>query len=937
MIGILRWAAVCAALGIGLAEAAAQGTIEGTVTDRATGDPVTGATVVVKGTLRGAACDAMGRYRIAGLDAGTYDLEVTMLTYAPCLIPHVEVRSGQTARADAALEEQREEIDQVVVTAVRRRDSEAAVNFDVRHAMMVVSGVSSQTIARTQDRDAGEVVRRIPGISLIDDKFVIARGLSQRYNNVWINGAAVPSSEADTRAFSFDLIPAGQIEHIMVLKSPAPEVPADFSGGFIRIGTKDMPAQEAVSIQYALGVNTETHFRRFLFNRGSGTDWLGFDNGKRGVSGGIEAPLDNGDAQHVTRMTREGFNNDWRVRSRRPIPDQRLAVAFGKAWSLRDGKKITLNGAVNYSYSSRTYAGMDNCRYGVYNKKEDKPEYLYKYTDDQYRTTVKAGAMLNVAFIGTRSRYYLRNLLNQVGQDRYTAREGWQNISSLYVQRKAEYLYTSRTTYNGQVAGVHEFAGSRLDWNAGYSYANKHVPDRRIVNLQENDLYGDAHYGEMGIDQNEIRRDFTRLREHIASAGINYELRMREGRKVAPTLRTGAYGEFRTRDYRARAFFYRFNPSNLPADFVYGDVVDEILQPGNYGADKLYIYDDSNNRDCYEGENLLAAAYAAINLPLGPLTLYAGVRFEHSGMDLKSYTRSKEWTSKTTRYDYTDLFPSVNLTWKLSEAHQLRAAYGRSTNRPEFREVSASTFYDFDLFSIVMGNPDLKAAYVQNADVRYEWYPSSSESISLAVFYKHFRHPIETTFRDAGGSYTYTFENADAARVYGVELDVRKNLGFMGLPAFSLSLNASWIHSRVRFGDGSLEHDHPMQGQSPYLVNCGLFYQPERAGLTVGLLYNRIGKRIVGIGRADLSGGGTVDNDIPDMYEMPRDALDVVVTKKLGRWELRLSARDVLAQSVRFCQFPRYTDDEGREHERIEVTKRFRPGCTFSLGASVSF
>ena len=240
------------------------------------------------------------------------------------------------------------------------------------------------------------------------------------------------------------------------------------------------------------------------------------------------------------------------------------------------------NGAVNYSYSSRTYAGMDNCRYGVYNKKEDKPEYLYKYTDDQYRTTVKAGAMLNVAFIGTRSRYYLRNLLNQVGQDRYTAREGWQNISSLYVQRKAEYLYTSRTTYNGQVAGVHEFAGSRLDWNAGYSYANKHVPDRRIVNLQENDLYGDAHYGEMGIDQNEIRRDFTRLREHIASAGINYELRMREGRKVAPTLRTGAYGEFRTRDYRARAFFYRFNPSNLPADFVYGDVVDEILQPGKY-------------------------------------------------------------------------------------------------------------------------------------------------------------------------------------------------------------------------------------------------------------------------------------------------------------------------------------------------------------------
>lgn len=918
-------------------QAAAQGTIEGVITDRATGDPVVGATVVVKGTVRGAACDVRGHYRIAGLDAGSYDLDVTMLTYAPLLIEQVQVPVGGTVAADAALEVQSEQLEEVVVTAVRRRDSEAAVNFDVRHAMMVVSGVSSQTIARTQDRDAGEVVRRIPGISLIDDRFVIARGLSQRYNNVWINGAAVPSSEADSRAFSFDLIPAGQIEQVMILKSPSPEVPADFTGGFIRIGTRDMPAENAVSIYYSLGIHTETHFRRFRYNGGGGTDWLGFDCGRRGLSGGIGAPFDNNDPEYVTRMTREEFNNDWRVRSRRPFPDQRLSASFGKAWPLRDGSRFTLNGAAHYSYAFRTYAGMENSRYGVYNNREDKPEYLYNYTDDQYQTTVKAGALLNAAYIGARSRYHVRNLVNQIGQNRYTDREGWQNVSSLYRQQKAEYLYTSRTTYNGQVAGSHDLPAGRLDWNAGYSYANRHVPDRRIINRQENDLHGDPHYGQMGIDQNEIRRDFTRLREHIASAAIDYELLMRDQRRFAPTLRVGAYGEYRARDYRARAFFYRFDAGNLPADFVYGDVVGEILQPGNYGTDKLYLYDDSNNRDCYDGENLLAAAYAAVLLPLGPVTVYAGVRVEHSAMDLTSYTRSKEWTSKVTRYDYTDLFPSVNMTWKLSAAHQLRAAYGRSTNRPEFREVSSSTFYDFDLFSIIMGNPDLKAAYIHNADLRYEWYPSPAESLSLAIFYKHFRHPIETTFRDAGGSYTYTFENADRAEVYGVELDVRKNLGFMGLPAFSLSLNASWIHSGVRFGEGSLEHDRPMQGQSPYIVNCGLFYQSERAGLTVSLLYNRNGKRIVGIGRADLSGGGTVDNDIPDMYEMPRDGLDVAVTKKLGRWELRFSARDVLVQSVRFCQFPRYTDEGGRMHERTEITKRFRPGCTLSLGAGVRF
>lgn len=113
----------------------------------------------------------------------------------------------------------------------------------MRSARYVASGISAQTIARTQDKDASEVIRRVPGISVIDDKFVIVRGLAQRYNNVWINGAAVPSSEADTRAFSFDVLPSSQIDNLLIVKSPAPELPADFSGGFIRIRTKVVPEE----------------------------------------------------------------------------------------------------------------------------------------------------------------------------------------------------------------------------------------------------------------------------------------------------------------------------------------------------------------------------------------------------------------------------------------------------------------------------------------------------------------------------------------------------------------------------------------------------------------------------------------------------------------------------------------------------------------------
>ena len=155
-------------------------------------------------------------------------------------------------------------------------------------------------------------------------------------------------------------------------------------------------------------------------------------------------------------------------------------------------------------------------------------------------------------------------------------------------------------------------------------------------------------------------------------------------------------------------------------------------------------------------------------------------------MALTSYTKIKDWDSETRNYTHADPFPSVNVTYRINDKHLLRAAYGMSTNRPEFREVSPSVYYDFDLFSDVKGNADLKAAYIQNADLRWEWYPAAGEGISVAVFYKHFRNPIETAILDAGsGSYTYTFENADRANLYGVELDVKKKPRFYGGCAIS--------------------------------------------------------------------------------------------------------------------------------------------------------
>lgn len=312
---------------------------------------------------------------------------------------------------------------------------------------------------------------------------------------------------------------------------------------------------------------------------------------------------------------------------------------------------------------------------------------------------------------------------------------------------------------------------------------------------------------------------------------------------------------------------------------------------------------------------------------------YGGVRFESSHTELVSHTRRQEYSPLSTHYDYNDLFPSINLTCHLTNEQQLRMAYGRTTNRPEFRELSTSVYYDFDLASNVQGNHNLCPAYIDNVDLGWECYPHAGEVISLSLFYKHFRNPIEWTYTVAGGTdLIYSFMNAEGANNYGVELDIRKQLDFIHLPQLSVSLNAALIHSKVKFPDGSHEKDRPMQGQSPYLVNAGLFYNSDNSkthhawkkGWSAAFLYNVIGKRIIGVGRS--IGSAETDVRVPDSYEMPHHQIDMNIGKSFGHVDFRLSMRNLLSQKIRYIQF------ENTTHDELEQTTRsYNPGRTFSL------
>lgn len=929
---------------LGLLSAASMPTwaqqIKGVVIDQKSKETLIGAVVTVDGTNVKAITNIDGNFLIDGMKKDkTYTLYINYVGYKTQKIDGVQAKDADQV---IALQPDEQQLKEVTVTAVERRNTDAAMIQVAKNSPVIVSNVSAQEISRTQDTNAGEVIRRVPGVSLIDDKFVMVRGLSQRYNNVWVNGGAVPSSEADSRAFSFDIIPSSQIDNLTIVKSPTAEYPADYSGGFIIVNTKEIPAENSFNIAVGGNWNTSSAFQNFSYSKGSGTDFLGFDNGLRSLNGGIHAALNpqlnaNGKpvGDYATSLLGNGLNNDWLVKNRKPLGDLKLAASLNRRWML-GGRTLGMLAAMNYTNEYRTYENMENNLYGIYDAANDKPNYLRHSVDDQYNNNVRLGAMLNFTFLSKdgNHKYQLKNIFNQLATSRYTWRDGVSAQSNL--ERSAEYYYRSRTTYNGQLTGKHTFTSDALDWSIGYAYANRHLPDRRRY-LIDDALESGVYALSTG---NDISREWTQLDEHILSLGVNDKHHFKFG-NFEPNLQVGAYGEYRSREYQTRNFIYNWNVSdnNMPSDFRHSDIPTLLSSEANMGYDKLYLLEEKQMRNNYRGHNTLGAGYLALSLPFGKLGIHAGVRFEHNDMELISNSRDYEKSESSRHYKTDDVFPSLNTTYKISDQHQVRLSYGRSINRPEFREVSSSVYYDFDLASNVQGNTELKNCYVENLDLRYEWYPSRGELISLAVFYKHFDSPIEWTYTVAGGTdLIYSYKNAKSANNYGVELDIRKNLGFIGLKDFSWSFNGALIKSKVQFEKGAKEEDRPMQGQSPYLINTGIFYKNAPLKMDIALLYNRIGKRIIGVGRSEGSTGDDSNSRVPHSYEMPRNTIDFSLAKKFGEHlELKLNVRDLLAEKIYYKQFADVTYSDGSKKEVEEIARCYKPGRNIGLQAIYKF
>ena len=907
----------------------AQGTgkIAGTVSDAKTGETLIGVSVKITGTTRGVGTDVDGKYLLSGLTTGKYTVEVSYISYATKKITDVDVKTGVVTTLNVTLDESSSQtLNQVVITGSYKQESVNSLLLQQKNSPRISSGISAEVIKRSPDRNTSEVLKRVSGASIQNNKFVVIRGLADRYNSSMLNNSLLPSTEPDKKAFSFDIIPANLIDNLIIHKTASPDLPGDFAGGIVQVITKDVPDQDFLNFTTSFGYNTQSTFKDFLGNDRGKYDYFSFADGSRDLPSTFPKSFQEYNPLNVSQKAQlsKQLSNPYAEQVYTALPSQNHQINYGKRTDFKDGS--SLGSVVSLSYrNSQSISPVQRNDY-----QNDFRDIYYDYNDSQYAFNTSVGVLANITYKKGKSKYSFKNLFNSVLDEVYTDRTGFNTNIDANLRFNNSDL-TKKTIYNTQLEGDHQFgkADQKINWNLSYSLINRYQPDLRSIYYRQ---IGDSDSEVYNVVDRNSRRFFSSLKENNFSGQVNYTLPFNFFSKKS-TFKTGLLSMYKSRDFSARIFNYLFNSSGSASmdNYLLSLPKESIFAQENINSNGGFILSDfTSNTDSYQAQTLLNAGYLMVDNKFGAKSrLVWGARIENyyqniDYLDLSGTYRSFDQT-------FTDILPSVNYTYSLTDKTNLRASVSRTVSRPELRELAPFAFYDFVAQTSTLGNPTLQRGTINNADLRYEIYPKAGETLTFSVFYKDFNNAIEQAL-DEGGTperRQINFTNIGKATSYGVEVDFRKKLDALGgvffrdLTAFA---NASYIKSDVELNSLGL-NSRPLQGQSPYLINAGLQYSNEKSGVSVTALYNRIGERIALVG----------NSLIPNIWENSRNVIDFQVSKKLlkNRAELKLNVGDVLNQNSIF-----YLNMDDKNSYNSNIDKQYIStsfGTNFTLGFSYNF
>ena len=901
------------------------GVIQGKVVDQESGEALSRASILIEGTKFGAYSDVKGSFRITKVPAGKYSVRVTYIGYQTKKIENVVVTADKSTKLDVSLPLEKKSTEEVVVTAQRSYDNAAATLNRRKNASQVSDGVSQEEIGKLPDSDAGQALKRVSGVTLVGGKFLYVRGVSERYNNTTLNGAGLTSTEPDKKSFSFDMFPSEFLQNANVVKSFTPDLPGNFVGGLVQLSTIDFPEAFQLKVSVGSSVNSNVNFKdnAFLHSNRSSTDWLGRDDGMRALPNlfpkdreelndlrrRANNPFDTTGAKQQYVAASQAFKSENWQQNRQTIgalDNRSFGISYSDVFNVGETEAIGLIAAVNYG---NTFSINNIDRNGIF---ADRQPFFFT-SGSQSNRSVNISGLFNTAFkFGGSNVISFKNVYNISSDDEYVILEG-QDVGYQFLDLvQVSSQFVQKTMYSGTLGGEHSLpiADMNLDWRLGYSTSERDEPDFRRLRFSRQTidstipLSADVFPTQQG-DGTKAGRFFSNLLDNAWTGGFNLSIPLNADSKI----KVGALHEDRRRTFQARSLTI-IEAQNGLAEDIYNRKSnlahpDSIFDESNFRYDDGFMMsEDSKKSDSYNASEVLTAAYAMADLPFNlfglELRSIFGVRVENNTQKLNSFTLNGD--SIEVVRDLLDVLPSINLVWKVDNNTNIRASASQTLTRPSLREFAPFAFYDFQMQALQTGNPNLVRTLIQNYDLRYEYFPNPGEVISVSAFYKNFQNAIEETIFPAQSELTRTFSNAqNDAQNYGIELELRKGLGFIGtsFEPILFSMNYSWIQSQIEVLQGSVTDKRAMWGQSPYSLNVGLSYvQPEWL-TSFNVAYNRFGRRIVQVAQQ-----GIYTFADPHVYEMPRDVIDISISQPLfdNSYEIKFALRDLLNQKLVWLQ-----------------------------------
>jgi TonB-dependent receptor len=848
--------------------------------------------------------DVDGRY-VLDLPPGSYELKVAMEGYQERLIK-VDVAAGSRpvdANIGMAMAGFKETVVVQGDAPVDAVTSSAEVMVAERKNAPVISdNLGAQDMKRNADSDAAGAMSRVTGLSVVDNQYVFVRGLGERYSNTQLSGATLPTTEPDKKVVPMDMFPASLLDNVSVSKSYSPDRSAEFAGGLVTITPIKFPSRPVISVGYGFSANTITTGDSIPLSPLGNRDWLGYDDGARAmpsvfpdskiVRQGIYTPDVGYSSTQITDFGR-ALENIWQPSASDGAPGQNWSAVFGNRFG-----KFGVVASFTQSYREQ-YTDEQRAFYRIGD--EGELEAVSDYNIQYGTQRAQLGAVANLSYQFTNNnRLTLENFYSHSGRDEGRFFEG-PNTENNFYYRNYRLQFIEEGLLSNSLSGEHFFQqwnNSRFDWRASFAQANRDEPDLRETLYQANQVRdANGNFTPVGAfllaDESQSGfRLFNELDDQTFDVAANWSVFKSSGGR--PTqYKFGVNVIDRDRDFSSRRF--RFIPNTTTSGGSIGlDLSQDpeaLYTPENIGP-RWRFNEETRPVDAYTGTYTTLAAYGMVDVALSARSrLIGGLRVEDFDQEVVTFDPFGLFVRTTTAENKnTDLFPSVNWVQAVAPNQNLRFGYSSTVNRPEFRELAPFEFTDVVGSRAVQGNPDLDRALIQNIDARWELFPGGRSVVAASGFYKYFNDPIERVVI-AGAQPIVTFQNADEARNFGIELEAAYDFG----GGLFVNANYTWVDSEITLAPEQrtvqTSQTRPLAGQSNNLFNVTAEYAYK--AFSTRLLYNYFGDRISDVGA----------NQAPDTIENGRESVDLVFVQRFGeKLNFRFSIENLTDPTWQFTQ-----------------------------------